>query len=93
MRDPDSGEVVVGVDKMAQLLRSHWGRVFTASLGTSQQRAGQLSKVLDWVNKYPGCAPAFPMQEFTISAEHVANAVKFCKDSSPGPDGIPILGV
>ena len=81
--ESSDGEVATSTEDIARILANHWGGVFSA-------------KPVDFVNldgwladDRPSWFSGIPPFEVCIERKHATQAIKYAKNTSPGPDGIP----
>ena len=75
-----SGRVHTAPEEIAETLVTHWDQVFKAKPIDSDL-------LTEWLQDQPQIFDNSLRWELLLS--HVEDAIKYCKDSAPGPDGIP----
>ena len=90
MRKPN-GEITTSPEDIADLPRSHWGEVLKKK--QIDQMALQMWMEELFTKKPDGSLRASLLQgdaaQWKVTRKHVQKAVKYSRNSMPGPDGIP----
>ena len=75
-----SGRIHTAPEEIAETLVTHWNQVFKA-------KPIDDALLTEWLNDQPQIFDDSFRWELLLS--HVEDAIRYCKDSAPGPDGIP----
>ena len=87
-----SGKVVTSPEEIAEVLRSHWGKVFSEKQvdTTALQIWMEELFIKDENGLYLTGLPSGSSLQWVVKRKHVGTAIKCAKNSMPGPDGIPV---
>ena len=87
----DQGEITTDPMEMANILRQHWGRVFTRKPTNGRLRNAWLNNVFPGSTRSGNARDlhAVSSERWTIRRKDVAEAIKQTGNTMPGPDCVP----